>query len=121
MVMVQSEQALTLAAIITEGTFDAAAQRLHLTPSAVSQRVRALEMAIGRPVLRRVDGGTTRRGSCGEVRPELELLSVDSSNQLEPSATACPLGSRSWSTAIPCTPTPYPARRGGRAYSSRSA
>ena len=54
MVTVQPEQALTLAAIIAEGTFDAAAQRLHLTPSAVSQRVRALEVAVGRPVLQRV-------------------------------------------------------------------
>src|ERR687898_605476 len=41
---VQPDQALTLAAIMAEGTFDAAAQRLHLTPSAVSQRVRALEV-----------------------------------------------------------------------------
>lgn len=40
--------ARTLAAVIDEGTFDAAARRLRLTPSAVSQRVKALEQQLGR-------------------------------------------------------------------------
>lgn len=40
--------ARTLAVVIDEGTFDAAARRLHLTPSAVSQRVKALEQQLGR-------------------------------------------------------------------------
>lgn len=43
----------TLACIVEEGTFEAAARRLHLTPSAVSQRVRALERAAGRVLIRR--------------------------------------------------------------------
>ncbi|WP_279104210.1 LysR family transcriptional regulator ArgP [Gordonia paraffinivorans] len=43
----------TLAAVIREGTFDAAAASLHITPSAVSQRIKALEAAVGRVVLRR--------------------------------------------------------------------
>lgn len=88
MVTVQPEQALTLAAIITEGTFDGAAQRLHLTPSAVSQRVRALEIAIGRPVLRRVRPVEMTPAGEAVVRfaRQLELLSVDLSDQLEPSA-----------------------------------
>jgi LysR family transcriptional regulator, chromosome initiation inhibitor len=42
-----------LAAIADHGTFDAAARSLHLTPSAVSQRIRALESEVGRVVLRR--------------------------------------------------------------------
>ena len=88
MVTVQPEQARTLAAIITEGTFDGAAQRLHLTPSAVSQRVRALEIAIGRPVLRRVRPVEMTPAGEAVVRfaRQLELLSVDLSDQLEPSA-----------------------------------
>jgi LysR family transcriptional regulator (chromosome initiation inhibitor) len=88
MVTVQPEQALTLAAIMTEGTFDAAAQRLHLTPSAVSQRIRALEMVVGRPVLRRVRPVELTPAGEAVVRfaRQVELLSVDLSNQLEPSA-----------------------------------
>lgn len=42
-----------LAAIVDLGTFEAAARHLHLTPSAVSQRVRALESAAGQVLLRR--------------------------------------------------------------------
>ncbi|GJF01753.1 LysR family transcriptional regulator ArgP [Pseudonocardia sp. D17] len=41
----------TVATIVDEGTFEAAAQRLHLTPSAVSQRVRRLEDQLGRILL----------------------------------------------------------------------
>ena len=41
----------TLAAIVDEGTLDAAAARLHLTPSAVSQRLKALERQVGRVLL----------------------------------------------------------------------
>lgn len=43
--------ARTLAAVVDEGTLDAAARRLHITPSAVSQRLRALEDQLGRVVL----------------------------------------------------------------------
>lgn len=41
----------TLAVIIDEGSLDAAARRLHVTPSAVSQRVKALEEQVGRVLL----------------------------------------------------------------------
>jgi LysR family transcriptional regulator, chromosome initiation inhibitor len=43
----------TLVAIAEEGSFERAARRLHLTPSAVSQRVRALEGAAGQVLVRR--------------------------------------------------------------------
>lgn len=43
--------ARTLAAVVDEGTLEAAARRLHITPSAVSQRLRALEDQLGRVVL----------------------------------------------------------------------
>lgn len=43
----------TLVAIAEEGSFDAAARRLHVTPSAVSQRIRALETAAGQVLVRR--------------------------------------------------------------------
>ena len=43
----------TLVVIAEEGTFDAAARRLNITPSAVSQRIRALERAAGQVLVRR--------------------------------------------------------------------
>lgn len=48
----------TLVAITEEGTFDAAARRLHVTASAVSQRVRALEQAAGQVLVRRTTPAT---------------------------------------------------------------
>lgn len=48
---IPSDLARTLAAVVDEGTLDAAARRLHITPSAVSQRLRALEDQLGRVVL----------------------------------------------------------------------
>ncbi len=48
-----SAQLETLLAIAEEGSFEAAARALHLTPSAVSQRVRALERLAGQVLVRR--------------------------------------------------------------------
>lgn len=48
-----SDQVRTLLAVVDEGTFDAAADALHVTPSAVSQRVKALEQRTGRVLLLR--------------------------------------------------------------------
>lgn len=47
------DQARTLLAVVDEGTFDAAAAALHVTPSAVSQRVKMLEQRTGRVLLTR--------------------------------------------------------------------
>ncbi|WP_030558761.1 LysR family transcriptional regulator ArgP [Streptomyces aureocirculatus] len=47
------DQVRTLLAAVDEGTFDAAAAALHVTPSAVSQRVKALEQQTGRVLLMR--------------------------------------------------------------------
>ncbi|WP_330341771.1 LysR family transcriptional regulator ArgP [Streptomyces sp. NBC_00557] len=47
------DQIRTLLAVVDEGTFDAAAAALHVTPSAVSQRVKALEQRTGRVLLQR--------------------------------------------------------------------
>ena len=42
-----------LAAIVREGSFERAALALHLTPSAISQRIRALEDRVGRLLVQR--------------------------------------------------------------------
>ncbi|MET8452248.1 LysR family transcriptional regulator ArgP [Streptomyces sp. NPDC005209] len=59
------DQVRTLLAVVDEGTFDAAAAALHLTPSAVSQRVKALERRTGRVLLRRTK--PVRPTESGEV------------------------------------------------------
>lgn len=43
----------TLLAVVDEGTLDAAARSLHVTPSAVSQRLKALEKRTGRVLVQR--------------------------------------------------------------------
>jgi LysR family transcriptional regulator (chromosome initiation inhibitor) len=42
-----ADQLAALAAVVEFGSFDAAAERLHVTPSAVSQRIKALEQRVG--------------------------------------------------------------------------
>ncbi|MFD0313022.1 LysR family transcriptional regulator ArgP [Streptomyces flavalbus] len=59
------DQVRTLLAVIDEGTFEAAATALHVTPSAVSQRVKALEQRTGRVLLLRTK--PVRPTESGEV------------------------------------------------------
>jgi LysR family transcriptional regulator, chromosome initiation inhibitor len=42
-----ADQLTAFAAVIESGSFDAAAERLHVTPSAVSQRIKTLEQRVG--------------------------------------------------------------------------
>nr|WP_199068392.1 LysR family transcriptional regulator ArgP [Chromobacterium sp. ASV5] len=51
--MLDPRQLQTLAAVAETGGFDKAARKLHLTQSAVSQRIRQLEEQLGQPVLTR--------------------------------------------------------------------
>jgi LysR family transcriptional regulator, chromosome initiation inhibitor len=44
---IDGQQLAAFAAVVELGSFDAAAERLHITPSAVSQRVKALEQRVG--------------------------------------------------------------------------
>lgn len=48
-----SGQLAALAAVVDCGSFDAAAERLHVTPSAVSQRIKALEQRVGQVLVLR--------------------------------------------------------------------
>lgn len=45
---IDPELAATVAAVVDEGTLDAASRRLRITPSAVSQRLKTLEQQLGR-------------------------------------------------------------------------
>ncbi|WP_369746121.1 LysR family transcriptional regulator ArgP [Paenarthrobacter sp. AMU7] len=60
-----SEQLLTFATVLSEGTLDAAARLLHITPSAVSQRLKALEQSAGRVLLQR--SNPAKATEAGEV------------------------------------------------------
>jgi LysR family transcriptional regulator (chromosome initiation inhibitor) len=72
-------QLAALSAVIAEGTFDAAARRLHVTPSAISQRLKALETSVGRVLVTR--SKPVRATPAGEVMLRLarqfEVLSAD--------------------------------------------
>lgn len=48
-----NQQLAAFAAVIEQGSFDAAATRLHVTPSAISQRIKALEQRVGQVLVRR--------------------------------------------------------------------
>ncbi len=50
-VKIDAQLAATVAMVIDEGSFDAAARRLHVTQSAVSQRIKSIEQQIGRAVV----------------------------------------------------------------------
>ncbi|MFB9787358.1 LysR family transcriptional regulator ArgP [Microbacterium testaceum] len=71
--------ARTLAVVVEEGTLDAAARRLHITPSAVSQRIRALEDQLGRVVLVRSKPvrATEAGGAVVRLARQLALLEHD--------------------------------------------
>ncbi|MBU1229664.1 MAG: LysR family transcriptional regulator ArgP [Proteobacteria bacterium] len=51
--MFEAKFLTTLSAVVDEGGFERAARRLNLTQSAVSQRIRQMEEAVGQPVLTR--------------------------------------------------------------------
>ena len=75
----------TLVVITEEGTFEAAARRLHLTPSAVSQRVRALERAAGQVLVRRTTPCAATPAGVPLVRlgRQLRLLAAEATRELD--------------------------------------
>ncbi len=78
------EHLATFAAIVDEGSFEGAARRLHITPSAVSQRVKNMEQRVGSVLLRRSRpieltpaGSTVLR-----VARQLERITGDAAREL---------------------------------------
>ena len=74
----------TLRAVVDAGTFDAAAAALSVTPSAVSQRIKALEQQLGRVLVER--SKPVRATESGEVllrlAREIALLEADAAAAL---------------------------------------
>lgn len=92
MYAVDGETARTVIAISEAGTLDAAAARLHVTPSAVSQRIRALETQLGRPVLHRTRPVELTVAGEAVLRfaRQLELLTADLDAELATGAGSGP-------------------------------
>jgi LysR family transcriptional regulator (chromosome initiation inhibitor) len=52
-VSLDAQQLAAFAAVVELGSFDAAATKLHVTPSAISQRIKALEHGVGQVLVKR--------------------------------------------------------------------
>ncbi|MFC8530757.1 LysR family transcriptional regulator ArgP [Nocardia sp. NPDC057227] len=80
----QLDQLRALSAAVTEGTFEAAARRLHITPSALSQRIKALEDAAGRILVQRVKPVRPTESGTAVLRlaRQLELLVGETAREL---------------------------------------
>lgn len=83
----------TLLAIVEQGSFEVAAAVLGISPSAVSQRVKALEKDAGRVLLRRATPVTPTEA--GEVMVQtarrMALVQAEARNQLEELMQSVPL------------------------------
>src|SRR4051794_8186160 len=77
-------QLRALDATVREGTLEAAARALHVTPSAISQRLRALEVATGRILLVRTKPVQVTESGEAVLRlaRQIALLSADVSREL---------------------------------------
>jgi len=79
-----AEQLRAFAAVVDTGSFDGAARRLHITPSAVSQRLKALENQVGTVVVRR--GKPAAPTSAGVVllrlARQVDLLAAEATAEL---------------------------------------
>ncbi|BCK52800.1 LysR family transcriptional regulator ArgP [Nocardia wallacei] len=80
----QLDQLRALDAAVAEGTLEAAARRLRVTPSAVSQRVKALEGTVGRTLLQRTKPVRPTESGRAVLRlaRQIELLTGDTVREL---------------------------------------
>jgi LysR family transcriptional regulator (chromosome initiation inhibitor) len=83
-VRLDSQQLAAFAAVIEEGSFDAAARRLQITPSAVSQRIKALEQSVGQVLIRREKPSAPTSSALPLVRvaAQMGLLEAEAIAQL---------------------------------------
>lgn len=80
----QFQQLRALAAVIDEGSFEAAADALRVTPSAISQRIKALEASVGQIVVRRgVPCAPTDAGSVLlRMARQVQIIEAEARNAL---------------------------------------
>ena len=75
----QLDQLRTLVAVVDLGSFEAAAAHLHITQSAVSQRIRALEESAGRILVRRDRPVTATESGETVLRTARQMLHLEES------------------------------------------
>ncbi|WP_067688741.1 LysR family transcriptional regulator ArgP [Nocardia jejuensis] len=80
----QLDQLRALDAVISEGTFEAAARRLNVTPSAISQRIKALEDSAGRILVQRTKPVQPTESGLTVLRlaKQIQLLTSDTAREL---------------------------------------
>ena len=81
----------TLAAVVEEGSFEGAAYELDVTSSAVSQRIKALELATGRVLLRRSRPVEATVEGERYVRLARQLAALVTEAAAEPAPTVIPI------------------------------
>ena len=82
---IDGQQLAAFAAVVELGSFDAAAQRLHVTPSAVSQRIKALEQRVGQVLV-------VREKPCKATSAGVPLLRLAAQTALLESETLAEMG-----------------------------
>lgn len=70
------EHLATFTAVLDEGSFEGAARRLHITPSAVSQRVRAMEQRVGSVLLQRTRPVTVTEAGSAVLRAARQIARI---------------------------------------------
>jgi LysR family transcriptional regulator, chromosome initiation inhibitor len=89
---VDGQQLAAFAAVIELGSFDAAAERLHVTPSAVSQRIKALEQRVGQVLVVRERPCTATAAGVPLLRlaAQTALLEAEALAEMDGSEGAAP-------------------------------
>ena len=100
MMKFQMDHLQALICVLDEGTFDAAAERLRIRPSAVSQRIKAMEQTAGRVLVQRVS--PVQCTPAGDIvlryARQMQLLEADAVRSLD--AEAGPPGRQAMALAV---------------------
>ena len=85
-------------AVARQGSFNKAAQQLHLTPSAISHAVSTMEAECGFPLFTRTKSGVTMTAAAENLLPAIQRLLASSESRISPSprSTACTKACCAW-------------------------
>ncbi|WP_206491276.1 LysR family transcriptional regulator ArgP [Rhodococcus sp. KRD162] len=87
------EQLRALRAVVDGGTFEAAARALHVTPSAVSQRIKSLEQSLGRTLVQRSKPVVATQSGIAVLRlaRQIDTLTDQTRAELSDDGVAAPI------------------------------